>query len=164
MIIAKSSSIAIIPETKQMNLNMGRYLASWGCSLISIYAMRWTIVAMKKGKMIAKCVWSGETLKTWKCIPIKPVGYKARSPRIAWNASMKKSASLLAHTQTRNPLALILIFLPNIGNQNPLNFHTKICTPLGRWSLHKYKCLWSVGVRARIQVSGRELHTHIHLD
>ena len=123
MIIAKSSSIAIIPETKQMNLNMGRYLASWGCSLISIYAMRWTIVAMKKSKTIAKCVWSGETPKTWKCIPIKVVRSKVRSPRSAWNASMKESASLLAHTQTRNPSALILIFLPNIGNQNPLNFH-----------------------------------------
>ena len=34
MIIATSSSIAIIPEIKQMNLNMGRP-ASWGCNFIS---------------------------------------------------------------------------------------------------------------------------------
>ena len=126
MIIAKSSSIAIIPETKQMNLNMGRNPTSWGCSLISIYALWWTLVAMKKSKMIAKCVWSGELSKTWKCIPIKAIGNKARSPRSVWNASMKECASLLAHTQTRNPSALILIFLPNTGNQNPLNFHKKI--------------------------------------
>ena len=110
MIIAKSSSIAIIPETKQMKLNMGRYIASWGRSFISIYAMQWTIVAMKKSKMIAKCVWSGEMPKTWKCKPIKAIGNKARSPRSAWNASMKESASLLAHTQTRNPSALIFFF------------------------------------------------------
>ena len=101
MIIAKSSSIAIIPETKQMKLNMGRYIASWGRSFISIYAMQWTIVAMKKSKMIAKCVWSGEMPKTWKCKPIKAIGNKARSPRSAWNASMKESASLLAHTQNK---------------------------------------------------------------
>ena len=33
-----------------------------------------------------------------------------------------------------------------------------------RWSLHKYKCLWSVGGKGRVQVSRREFHTHIHLD
>ena len=110
MIIAKSSSIAIIPETKQMKLNMGRYPASWGRSFISVYAKRWTIVAMKKSKMIAKCVWSGETPKTWKCKPIKVVRNKARSQRSTWNASMKESASLLAHTQTRNPSAFFFFF------------------------------------------------------
>ena len=38
------------------------------------------------------------------------------------------------------------------------------CIPLVQWSLHKYKCLWSVrygvwGVRAGVQVSKMELHT-----
>ena len=33
-----------------------------------------------------------------------------------------------------------------------------------RWSLYKYKCLWSVGTRAVVQVSNREFHTYIHLD
>ena len=33
-----------------------------------------------------------------------------------------------------------------------------------RWSLRKYKCLWAVGVRAEVQVSRREFHTHIYLD
>ena len=28
----------------------------------------------------------------------------------------------------------------------------------------KYKCLWGVGGKAGVQVSKRELHTHIHLD
>ena len=36
--------------------------------------------------------------------------------------------------------------------------------PLVRWSFHKYKCLWGVGVRVEVQVFKRELHTHIHLD
>ena len=33
-----------------------------------------------------------------------------------------------------------------------------------RWLLYKYKCLWSVGVRAEVQVSRRKLHIYIHLD
>ena len=33
-----------------------------------------------------------------------------------------------------------------------------------RWSLHKYKCLWSIETRAGVQVSRKEFHTHIHLD
>ena len=38
-------------------------------------------------------------------------------------------------------------------------------TPLVRWSLYKYKCMWGYeGVKIEVQVSRRELHTHIHLD
>ena len=35
---------------------------------------------------------------------------------------------------------------------------------LGAWSLHKYKCLWGVGNKDRVQVFKRELYTHIHLN
>ena len=37
-------------------------------------------------------------------------------------------------------------------------------TPLVRWSLHKYKCLWDVGAKVKVQVSWKELHTYIYLD
>ena len=37
-------------------------------------------------------------------------------------------------------------------------------TPLVQCSLHKYKCLWGVGIRAGIQVSKRKLHKHKHLN
>ena len=30
--------------------------------------------------------------------------------------------------------------------------------------LYKYKCLWSKGVKAEVQVSRRELYTHSHLN
>ena len=114
-IIATSSSMAITPETRQMNLNMGRYSAFWGRSFISTYAVPWTIVAMTKGKMIAKCVSSGKTSKAWKCKPIKAIRNEARKTRSPWNTSKKTSASSLAHTQTRNPSTLTLfLYLPNI--------------------------------------------------
>ena len=126
-IIATSSSMVIIPETRQMNLNMGRYSAFWGRSFISTYAMPWTIVAMTKGKMIAKCVSSGKTSKAWKCKPIKAIRNEARKTRSPWNASKKTSASSLAHTQTRNPSTLTLfLYLPNIRKKkrkrNPFSF------------------------------------------
>ena len=38
-IIATSSSIAIIPEARQMNLNIGRPASGGGCNFISAYAM-----------------------------------------------------------------------------------------------------------------------------
>ena len=37
-------------------------------------------------------------------------------------------------------------------------------TSLVRWSLYKYKCLWSVGGKGRGSSFRRKLHTHIHLD
>ena len=36
--------------------------------------------------------------------------------------------------------------------------------PLVRWSLYKYKCLWGVGGKGRVQGFKKKLHTHIHLD
>ena len=35
--------------------------------------------------------------------------------------------------------------------------------PLVRWSFHKYKCLWGVGVRAGVQVSRREFHIGVSI-
>ena len=32
-----------------------------------------------------------------------------------------------------------------------------------QWSLHRYKCLWGVGVKTGIQVSKNELYTHTHI-
>ena len=43
--------------------------------------MPWTIVAMMKNKMIAKCVSSGETPIIGKCKPIKVVGNEVRKRR-----------------------------------------------------------------------------------
>ena len=65
--------------------------------------MPWTIVAMMKNKMIAKCVSSGETPIIGKCKPIKVVGNEVRKRRSPGNASKKTSASSLAHTQIRDP-------------------------------------------------------------
>ena len=64
-----------------------------------------------KGKMISECVWSGETAKPWKCKPIKAIGIILRLLRSLWNSSKKESPPSLADTQTRNPSALILLFL-----------------------------------------------------
>ena len=33
-----------------------------------------------------------------------------------------------------------------------------------RLSLHKYKLLWSVGVKVEVQVFKKEFHIYIHLD
>ena len=121
MVIATSSSIAIIPETRQMNLNLGRFSVSWGSSFIPMYAMPWTIVAMMKNKTIAKCVSSGETPITRKCKPIKAVRNEVRKRRSPWNASKKTSASSLTHTQIR-----ILELLRQWKNpQNQLYFNNK---------------------------------------
>ena len=129
MIIATSSSIAIIPETRQMNLNLGRFSVSWGSSFIPIYAMSWMTVAMMKNKMIAKCVSSGETPITGKCKQIKAVGNEVRKRRSPWNASKKTSASSLAHKQIRDPWAFTSIkkthqinFTSIIKKGNPLSF------------------------------------------
>ena len=89
---------------------MGRYPASCGCSFISICAMRWMMVAMKKSKMIEKCVWSGEMPKTWKCQPIKAVGNKERSPRRARNASMKKICFNTGTYKNKKPFSFNITF------------------------------------------------------
>ena len=130
MVIATSSSIAIIPETRQMNLNLGRFSVSWGSSFIPMYAMPWTIVAMMKNKTIAKCVSSGETPITRKCKPIKAVRNEVRKRRSPWNASKKTSASSLAHTQIRDPWGFTSIkkkthkinFTSIIKKGNPFSF------------------------------------------
>ena len=81
------------------------------------------IVAMMNSKMIAKWVSSGETPKTWKCRPIKAIGNEVRKTRSPWNASKKTRASSLAHTQTRNPSGLTLLFLPNIRKSKTRKIH-----------------------------------------
>ena len=68
--------------------------------------MIYTIVAIMKSKMIPRCVSSGEMFKAWKCIPIMTPRIELRKIRNTWNASKKATASSLAHTQTKHPLAL----------------------------------------------------------
>ena len=38
------------------------------------------------------------------------------------------------------------------------------CASLVWWLLYKYKYLWDVGTIVEIQVSRKDLHTHIYLD
>ena len=78
---------------------------------------------MMKSKMRAKCISSGETPKTWKRKPIQAAKNEMRKARSSWNASKKPSASSLAHTQTRNPSAFILLFLLNIRKSKSRKIH-----------------------------------------
>ena len=73
--------------------------------------------------------------------------------------SLHKPMGNLKHPIVKVGMTWITNFIITLQPAYDNNFSSQ---PV-RWSLHKYKCLWSVRVRARVQVSRRELHTHIHL-
>ena len=75
--------------------------------------------------------------------------------RITRSLSRKKRKD-----KTRNLIKKTTIYKVTLIKQKKKNHRT----PLVQCSLHKYKCLWGMGIRTGIQVSKRKLHKHKHLN
>ena len=73
------------------------------------------------------------------------------------NNSTSYLMSMLCKSSTNKYMVMVKNVIDKII-KNMINYH---CTPLVRWSLHKYKCLW--GVRGKGQGSSlqeRDSHTY----